>query len=199
MFQKIGLRFRKVDLVYFFLGAMLPIAVLFAVYSFVKADSPLEHTHFFSLLASGSGQGIFYFFVALVEEVLFRGLVFGLLLQTGRSKIFSSLIAALVFSLPHMLNHDTIPLPMMFLFPFLYGLFANALFYATKSIWMATGFHWLWNAIIARLFLSTNTQSLIYAPILTAMTILILLAWIVIQKTQPPQKRPQPTNGGIKK
>ena len=67
---------------------------------------------------------------------------------------------------------------------FLYGIFANEMFYTTKSIWMPTGFHWLWNYTITSLFLVTGTQSFIYVHIIAAMIIMIPLFYIVIGKTR---------------
>ena len=72
----------------------------------------------------------------------------------------------------------------LFIFPFLYGIFANEMFYTTKSIWMPTGFHWLWNYTITSLFLVTGTQSFIYVHIIAAMIIMIPLFYIVIGKTR---------------
>ena len=79
---------------------------------------------------------------------------------------------------------DNISVLVMFIFPFLYGIFANEMFYTTKSIWMPTGFHWLWNYTITSLFLVTGTQSFIYVHIIAAMIIMIPLFYIVIGKTR---------------
>ena len=127
---------------------------------------------------------IFYFFVSFIEEVIFRGIIFGLLLQKCKNKYLSCVIAALIFTLPHIFNTDNISVLVMFIFPFLYGIFANEMFYTTKSIWMPTGFHWLWNYTITSLFLVTGTQSFIYVHIIAAMIIMIPLFYIVIGKTR---------------
>ena len=102
MLKNIGLYFRKIDFLNFAVGAIMPIIVLFIVYSSVKS----------------------------------------------------------------------------------YGIFANEMFYTTKSIWMPTGFHWLWNYTITSLFLVTGTQSFIYVHIIAAMIIMIPLFYIVIGKTR---------------
>ena len=85
---------------------------------------------------------------------------------------------------PGIFNTDNISVLVMFIFPFLYGIFANEMFYTTKSIWMPTGFHWLWNYTITSLFLVTGTQSFIYVHIIAAMIIMIPLFYIVIGKTR---------------
>ena len=94
-------------------------------------------------------------------------------------------------TLPHIFNTDNISVLVMFIFPFLYGIFANEMFYTTKSIWMPTGFHWLWNYTITSLFLVTGTQSFIYVHIIAAMIIMIPLFYIVIGKTRLKKTSPQ--------
>ena len=162
----------------------MPIIVLFIVYSSVKSNIILQDTDFLSLLMNQKGKFIFYFFVSFIEEVIFRGIIFGLLLQKCKNKYLSCVIAALIFTLPHIFNTDNISVLVMFIFPFLYGIFANEMFYTTKSIWMPTGFHWLWNYTITSLFLVTGTQSFIYVHIIAAMIIMIPLFYIVIEKTR---------------
>lgn len=147
----------------------MPIIVLFIVYSSVKSNIILQDTDFLSLLMNHKGKFIFYFFVSFIEEVIFRGIIFGLLLQKCKNKYLSCVIAALIFTLPHIFNTDNISVLVMFIFPFLYGIFANEMFYTTKSIWMPTGFHWLWNYTITSLFLVTGTQSFIYVPVAKAL------------------------------
>ena len=150
MLKSIGLYFRKIDFLNFAVGAIMPIIVLFIVYSSVKSNI----------------------------------IIFGLLLQKCKNKYLSCVIAALIFTLPHIFNTDNISVLVMFIFPFLYGIFANEMFYTTKSIWMPTGFHWLWNYTITSLFLVTGTQSFIYVHIIAAMVIMIPLFYIVIRKTR---------------
>lgn len=156
MLKSIGLYFRKIDFLNFAVGAIMPIIVLFIVYSSVKSN-----------------------------------IIFGLLLQKCKNKYLSCVIAALIFTLPHIFNTDNISVLVMFIFPFLYGIFANEMFYTTKSIWMPTGFHWLWNYTITSLFLVTGTQSFIYVHIIAAMIIMIPLFYIVIGKTRLKKTSPQ--------
>ena len=156
MLKSIGLYFRKIDFLNFAVGAIMPIIVLFIVYSSVKSN-----------------------------------IIFGLLLQKCKNKYLSCVIAALIFTLPHIFNTDNISVLVLFIFPFLYGIFANEMFYTTKSIWMPTGFHWLWNYTITSLFLVTGTQSFIYVHIIAAMIIMIPLFYIVIGKTRLKKTSPQ--------
>ena len=147
----------------------MPIIVLFIVYSSVKSNIILQDTDFLSLLMNHKGKFIFYFFVSFIEEVIFRGIILGLLLQKCKNKYLSCVIAALIFTLPHIFNTDNISVLVMFIFPFLYGIFANEM---------------LWNYTITSLFLVTGTQSFIYVHIIAAMIIMIPLFYIVIGKTR---------------
>ena len=108
MLKSIGLYFRKIDFLNFAVGAIMPIIVLFIVYSSVKSNIILQDTDFLSLLMNHKGKFIFYFFVSFIEEVIFRGIIFGLLLQKCKNKYLSCVIAALIFTLPHIFNTDNI-------------------------------------------------------------------------------------------
>ena len=182
MLKSIGLYFRKIDFLNFAVGAIMPIIVLFIVYSSVKSNIILQDTDFLSLLMNHKGKFIFYFFVSFIEEVIFRGIIFGLLLQKCKNKYLSCVIAALIFTLPHIFNTDNISVLVMFIFPFLYGIFANEMFYTTKSIWMPTGFHWLWNYSITSVFMKTGNLDLIYIWIIVEMIILIPLLYCALKK-----------------
>ena len=50
MLKSIGLYFRKIDFLNFAVGAIMPIIVLFIVYSSVKSNIILQDTDFLSLL-----------------------------------------------------------------------------------------------------------------------------------------------------
>ena len=182
MLKTLGLRFRKIDILNFAIGTVLPMIILFIIYSFVKSNTILQGNDFLSLLIKNKGKFIFYFFVAFIEEVVFRGLIFRMLLKKYKNKYLSCMIAALIFTLPHIFNTDNISILIMFIFPLLYGILANEMFYFTKSIWMSTGFHWLWNYTITSLFLATGTQNLIYMHIIVAMIIVIPLFYIISSK-----------------
>lgn len=118
MLKSIGLYFRKIDFLNFAVGAIMPIIVLFIVYSSVKSNIILQDTDFLSLLMNHKGKFIFYFFVSFIEEVIFRGIIFGLLLQKCKNKYLSCVIAALIFTLLHIFNTDNISVLVMFIFLF---------------------------------------------------------------------------------
>lgn len=40
----------------------------------------------------------------------------------------------------------------MFIFPLLYGIVSAEMFVISKSVWMSTGFHWLWNYSITSVY-----------------------------------------------
>ena len=85
----------------------MPIIVLFIVYSSVKSNIILQDTDFLSLLMNRKGKFIFYFFVSFIEEVIFRGIIFGLLLQKCKNKYLSCVIAALIFTLLHICTYHS--------------------------------------------------------------------------------------------
>ena len=56
MLKSIGLYFRKIDFLNFAVGAIMPIIVLFIVYSSVKSNIILQDTDFLSLLMNHKGK-----------------------------------------------------------------------------------------------------------------------------------------------
>ena len=61
MLKSIGLYFRKIDFLNFAVGAIMPIIVLFIVYSSVKSNIILQDTDFLSLLMNHKGNHILLF------------------------------------------------------------------------------------------------------------------------------------------
>ena len=88
------------------------------------------------------------FCIALLEEMLFRGYVFRKLLEKF-SPLVSLLLSSLIFTGLHCTNPSINFLSIINIF--LAGLLLGMLFLHTKNIWLATGFHFLWNYIQAAL------------------------------------------------
>ena len=65
----------------------------------------------------------------------------------------------------------------MFIFPLLYGIVSAEMFVFSKSVWMSTGFHWLWNYSITSVFMKNGNLDLIYIWIIVEMIILIPLLY----------------------
>ena len=148
MLKSIGLYFRKIDFLNFAIGAIMPIIVLFIVYSSVKSNIILQDTDFLSLLMNHKGKFIFYFFVSFIEEVIFRGIIFGLLLQKCKNKYLSCVIAALIFTLPHIFNTDNISVLVMFIFPFLFFIISDTT--QTYNFLVALAFSQMFNLLCER-------------------------------------------------
>jgi len=102
MLKSIGLYFRKIDFLNFAIGAIMPIIVLFIVYSSVKSNIILQDTDFLSLLMNHKGKFIFYFFVSFIEEVIFRGLLFKAIAKDNVKTAI--IISSVTFGLGHLLN-----------------------------------------------------------------------------------------------
>jgi membrane protease YdiL (CAAX protease family) len=88
------------------------------------------------------GLGI-HLLVALVEEGVFRGIIFRLLERSAGSWIAITL-SALFFGLMHLLN------PGATLFGALAialeaGILLGAAYMLTRNLWLAVGIHWAWN------------------------------------------------------
>ena len=70
----------------------------------------------------------------------------------------------------------------MFIFPLLYGIVSAEMFVFSKSVWMSTGFQWLWNYSITRVCMKNGNLDLIYIWIIVEMIILIPLLYCAFKK-----------------
>ncbi len=182
MLKTIGLRFRKVDILNFVCGIFLAVLLVLLVYMIVKQNMIIENNNFLTLLIDSKNKLIYYFIVALLEELIFRGLFLGLVLKKVNNIYVRLIVSALIFAVPHIANTDNISTIIMFIFPLLYGIVSAEMFVFSKSVWMSTGFHWLWNYSITSVFMKTGNLDLIYIWIIVEMIILIPLLYCALKK-----------------
>lgn len=182
MLKTIGLRFRKVDILNFVSGIFLAVLLVLLVYMIVKQNMIIENNNFLTLLIDSKNKLIYYFIVALLEELIFRGLFLGLVLKKVNNIYVRLIVSALIFAVPHIANTDNISTIIMFIFPLLYGIVSAEMFVFSKSVWMSTGFHWLWNYSITSVFMKTGNLDLISIWIIVEMIILIPLLYCSFKK-----------------
>ena len=182
MLKTIGLSFRKVDILNFVSGIFLAVLLVLLVYMIVKQNMIIENNNFLTLLIDSKNKLIYYFIVALLEELIFRGLFLGLVLKKVNNIYVRLIVSALIFAVPHIANTDNISTIIMFIFPLLYGIVSAEMFVFSKSVWMSTGFHWLWNYSITSVFMKTGNLDLIYIWIIVEMIILIPLLYCALKK-----------------
>ena len=182
MLKTIGLRFRKVDILNFVSGTFFAVLLVLLVYMIVKQNMIIENNNFLTLVIDGKNKLIYYFIVALLEELIFRGSFLGLILKKVKNIYIRLIVSALIFAVPHIANTDNISTIIMFIFPLLYGIVSAEMFVISKSVWMSTGFHWLWNYSITSVFMKTGNLDLIYIWIIVEMIILIPLLYCALKK-----------------
>lgn len=84
----------------------------------------------------------FYFFVAFIEELLFRGIVFQAILDRfGEMK--ATLIFSVLFGCAHLFNPNIELLATINII--LAGICLSFMYIRTRSLWMPIAFHWVWN------------------------------------------------------
>lgn len=96
--------------------------------------------------------------LAAIEEITFRGIVFQSLLQTY-GLITSSVVISLLFMIVHLPNFGSTFLSGLNIF--LFSLATCFIFYISKSLIIATLYHYLWN-IYQVLFLGWNVSGFSY-------------------------------------
>ena len=86
---------------------------------------------------------LLFFFVAVSEETLFRGIVFRIL-EEGIGSWLAIAVSGLFFGLAHLGNPNATPLAAAGI-ALDAGVQLAAAYMLTRSLWLATGIHWAWN------------------------------------------------------
>ncbi|QPI48487.1 CPBP family intramembrane metalloprotease [Massilia antarctica] len=90
--------------------------------------------------------------VGMAEEMMFRGVVFGVTERSLGAKS-AIIISALVFSLAHLPNDGTSVLAIAVIAA--YGVLQAALYMRTRRLWVCIGTHVAWNYCVSQVFSST--------------------------------------------
>lgn len=88
---------------------------------------------------------LFYFLVAVSEELMARGFILGRMLDGGINKFVALFISAMIFSLLHVFNPNFAFVP--FLNIMLAGFFLGASYIYTRNLCFPIALHWFWNWI----------------------------------------------------
>lgn len=96
---------------------------------------------------------IFFALMALLEEIVFRGILYGIL-REHYSFAIVIVVTTIIFALPHLVNKGINFYSVASLL--LIGLIIGVLREITGDIWLALGFHFSWNYIQA--FLGINVS-----------------------------------------
>ena len=88
---------------------------------------------------------LFFFLVAVSEELLGRGFILGRMLDEGIHKYVALFISAMLFSLMHLFNPNFALVP--FLNILLAGIFLGASYIYTRNLSFPIALHWFWNWI----------------------------------------------------
>ena len=88
---------------------------------------------------------LFFFLVAITEELMVRGFILGRMLDGGINKFAALFMSSVSFSLLHVLNPDFAFVP--FLNIVLAGFFLGASYVYTRNLCFPIALHWFWNWI----------------------------------------------------
>jgi len=84
----------------------------------------------------------FIFGAAVLEEIVFRGLLFRLL-EKWKGPILAILFSSIIFQLPHFMNSHTGIIPAFL--GVLFGLVMALMYAHTRRLWLPIAFHFAWN------------------------------------------------------
>lgn len=183
VFEIIGIKTKRSDFLNFLIGMVLPPILLSLLFFFLKHNSMLENSSYVALLLSGKRKLLYYWTIGFIEELLFRGIIFGVIFKKINNMIVNILLSAAIFAIPHAINPNA-PFYIMLIFSFSFGILACEMRYFTKSIWMSSAFHWTWNYSIVSVFMTTNTNQFIYGWIIIEILTLVILFYVLCKSCQ---------------
>ncbi|TRZ40516.1 CPBP family intramembrane metalloprotease [Niallia circulans] len=93
---------------------------------------------------------IFFIFVGLFEELVFRGYIMSTLADRGRRKGTIYIVSALIFGIAHLANQNVTPLGIFNIF--LVGILFAYMYDKTQSLWTPIGYHITWNYFQGNIF-----------------------------------------------
>jgi membrane protease YdiL (CAAX protease family) len=169
---------------------VLPLVYLGLVYPFLFTGSFAPNLRDPGLTALVGGDA---FAAGVMEELIFRGLIFYALLRVwGRTRagiVRASVVSSLFFSLPHVTNiffgHQPLRVGAQILWAFLLGVAFAFLVYAGSNVWPTAFTHGAIDAIVTtnRMGKVINlTPSMAVIMVLAAIPVLIY-AYVVMRKT----------------
>lgn len=97
------------------------------------------HFHASSLLQTW----VFFFFVAVFEETMCRGILLGRMMDAGVNKFVALILSSAVFAILHLANPNFATLPFVNLL--LAGVLLGSAYIYTRNLWFAILLHWFWN------------------------------------------------------
>lgn len=131
------------------LTIILSVTMALGIIDFQITEGYFPFTHFFQSLEFTFFAGILtYFFVALAEEMVYRGLLFRYLFKNTSNVQFALIISSLIFSLLHF--NET---PLFYITAFLIGYLLALTYYHTGSLLYCISIHWTINIFM---FLGKN-------------------------------------------
>jgi len=152
----LGLSYNGDSLTFVAYGAVIALMCVTVVYSFgilsgyihVKRSKLSEDC--VSCLPLFFGGLVDFFTAAVFEEVIFRGYVFYILLQTWGVQN-AIIVSSILFSLAHLIKHPRTPI-LFTINAFIFGLLAALCRDYTGAIWLPIGLHFGWNVVSGPIF-----------------------------------------------
>lgn len=123
------------------MGMVILILYLLGFYNFVAVKSLYE---FLPTVA-------FIFGAAVLEEIIFRGLIFRIL-ENWKGPITALLVSSVIFQIPHFMNLHTGVSPA--LLGVLFGVVTGLMYAYKRRLWLPIGFHFAWN-LVQPIFITT--------------------------------------------
>lgn len=118
----------------------------------------------------------FMMYVAVMEELLFRGIIFQSVYERFGSSI-ATISLSLLFGLAHTLNPHSSFLPILNVV--FAGILLSCMYIATKNLWMSIAFHLVWNFSLGIVFNSP------VSGVQHSSNTLLMIDWDIVNEQYP--------------
>lgn len=152
----LGLAYDGDSLTFVAYGAVIALICVTIVYSFgilsgyIRVKRSMLSEDCVSCLPLFFGGLMDFFTAAVFEEVIFRGYVFYILLQTWGVQT-AIIVSSILFSTAHLIKHPRMPI-IFTVNALIFGLLVALCRHYTGTIWLPIGLHFGWNVVSGPIF-----------------------------------------------
>ncbi|OYU97681.1 MAG: hypothetical protein CFE21_05155 [Bacteroidetes bacterium B1(2017)] len=154
-------------------GFILPVFSFFLIYVTNKINGYLAGISFD--YSNVLGVTISQMYVAITEELFYRGLIFYTLYKTSKKLVLSVLVSSMIFSLFHGFTHSIYSEYQFFISSFILGVILCLIFILSKSIWPSIVFHFINNFLCETIDFNLG----VYEKYLTALSSVMFLPFVL--------------------
>lgn len=166
-YEELGLKFSVDAIIHFILGMLMVISVYIGMNIIFSNNS--SYLFMFDI-----NSLIYWLFVAIGEEMVFRGFIIGYI-NKNSTKMVAMVTSSLLFSLMHVISYESLSI-YSYIYIFMVGFFLAGIRISINSIYFGVGYHLSWNYLDS-IFEGTQIESWMMFSTL----VLLLIVFVMLQ------------------